>query len=51
MLPGLLTATTAVSNALWRRASRQGFAQEVCAALNVGSTDELQVRMCVACLH
>jgi hypothetical protein len=44
MLPGLLTATTAVSNALWRRASRQGLAQELCRAFNVGSTEELQVR-------
>jgi hypothetical protein len=42
MLPGLLTATTALSNALWRRASRQGFVQEVCRTFNVGSTEELQ---------
>ncbi|KAI8463206.1 MAG: hypothetical protein J3K34DRAFT_496264 [Monoraphidium minutum] len=42
MLPGLLTATTALSNALWRRASRQTFAQEVCRKFNVGSPEELQ---------
>jgi hypothetical protein len=43
MLPGLLTATTALSNALWRRASRQSFVQEVCRAFNCGSQEELQV--------
>ncbi|KIY97007.1 hypothetical protein MNEG_10957 [Monoraphidium neglectum] len=42
MLPGLLTATTALSNALWRRASRQSFVQEVCRAFNCGSQEELQ---------
>lgn len=44
MLPGLLTATTALSNALWRRAARQSFLQEVCRAFNVASPEELQVR-------
>jgi len=49
MLPGLLTAMTALSNALWRRASRQGFVQEVCRVFNVASTEELQVRVLSRC--